>query len=88
MILNWTNPTTENNWSKVDQLRFILMNVDGFDLLAVKINPNADTVTIPSDVIEDAQALGGAVTGVTMQTRAYDKNGINISRGISWYTIP
>lgn len=88
LILTWTNPTGETNWSKVDQLRFILMNTDGFDLLAVKINPNADTVTIPSDVIEDAQALGGAVTGVTLQTRAYDKNGINISRGISWYTLP
>jgi hypothetical protein len=88
LILNWTNPTGETNWSKVDQLRFTLMNTDGFDLLVVKINPNADTVTIPSDVIDDADALGGAVTGVTMQTRAYDKNGINISRGISWYTLP
>jgi hypothetical protein len=88
LTLSWTNPATANNWSKVDQLRFILSNTDGYDLLAVKINPNADTVTIPSNVIADAEALGGPVTGVTMQTRAYDKKGINISRGISWYTLP
>jgi hypothetical protein len=86
LTLSWTNPTNEPNWSEVDQLRIILTNIDGNEVLWVKVNPAANTLTIPSNVKEDAEALGGGtITGYTMQTRAYDDNNINISRGISWY---
>lgn len=86
LTLSWTNPTSEPNWSEVDQLRIILTNIDSNEVLWVKVNPADNTLTIPSNVKEDAEALGGGmITGWTMQTRAYDENKINISRGISWY---
>ena len=89
LTLSWTSPTSDPNWSEVDQLRVILTSAAGNDVMAVKVNPAANTVTIPSSVKTDAEALGGGtITGYTMQTRAYDENNINISRGISWYVSP
>ncbi len=86
LTLSWTNPTTEANWSEVDQIRIVLSDQDGNDLLYVKVKPSDNTVTIPSDAKAIAESIsGGTISQWTMQTRAYDQNNINIARGISWY---
>jgi hypothetical protein len=89
LTLSWTNPTNEPNWSSVDQLRVILTSDEGNYILWVKVNPADNTLTIPNSIKNDAEALGGGqITGYTIQTRVYDENNLNISRGISSYSIP
>jgi len=86
--LSWTNPTGEANWSEVDQLRFVLANNDGYEVLVVKVSPDVETVTIPDSVIEEASLLGaGEITEVNLQTRAYDETNMNHARGISWLNL-
>jgi uncharacterized surface protein with fasciclin (FAS1) repeats len=83
--LSWTNPTDQANWSEVDQLRHVFGSDNG-DILVVKLNPDVEEITIPVSVVDAAENLSGEeIAGWTVQTRAYDKDGMNFSRGFTWY---
>ncbi len=82
--VTWTNPTDEDNWSEVDEIRLFFSDSDGNTVLMVKVSPDAESVTIPIDAINEAEALtSGDITTLQIQTRAYDENNMQYARGVS-----
>jgi hypothetical protein len=84
LVLDWTNPKNENNWNEVDQLRIVLTATDGAEVLYIRMNSSAETVTIPESLITKVENLGhGTMDLWEIQTRAYDDNEMNFARGYS-----
>jgi hypothetical protein len=84
LVLRWTNPTNQQNWDKVSQLRIVLVAEDDAEVLYIRTNPSTNTVTIPASLINSVESLGhGKLTGWLIQTRAYDSNNMNYARGYS-----
>jgi hypothetical protein len=85
--LTWTNPdpSVEPNWSEVDQLRIIVFDNLGNDVLFVRLAPTAESVMIPAALLSQAQGLlgGTSLAQWQVQTRAFDANSMNHARGYS-----
>lgn len=83
--LSWTNPTGEDNWDEVNQIRLVISDNNGQDVLFVRLLPTATTATIPAAVINQAATLNGGstVSYWQIQTRAYDDDNMNFARGYS-----
>ena len=82
--LSWVNPTTDPNWKEVDELRIIVFDGNGSDVLYIKAYPANSIVTIPASLVSQAAALGsGSLARWEVQTRAYDVNSMNFARGVS-----
>ena len=84
LVFSWTNPTSETNWSEVDQIRVLLFDSEDEDLLSIKLDPTADTVTLPATLINTiVSSRNSGLTSWLVQTRTYDENGMNYARGQS-----
>lgn len=84
LVLNWTNPISEQNWSLVDTLRIVIRDGANEAVFYIAVNPAEETVTIPATVTAEAAALGdGSLTTWGIQTRALDSQGMNYARGYS-----
>jgi hypothetical protein len=81
--LSWTNPTSDSNWGAVDQLRVVVFDDLGNSVLYIRPAKNDESVTIPSTLVSDAATLrgGSRIDAWQVQTRAYNTDGINFSRG-------
>jgi hypothetical protein len=85
LVLSWSNPDTEDNWSEVDQLRIVIFDNLGNDVLLVRLLPTDQTVTIPASLVAQAEVVNGgsALYSWQIQTRALDANGNNNARAYS-----
>lgn len=90
LVLNWTNPVGEPSWTEVDQLRIRLFDINGRPILYVRLDPTAEAVTINGSLLDQSAALVNdmmttweILASWEIQTRAYDGNNMNFSRGIS-----
>lgn len=84
LVLSWTNPTSEANWSDVDQIRILLFDTENEVLLRVKLDPTADTVTLPAAMINSIMsARNTGLASWQIQARTHDDDGINYARSVS-----
>jgi len=84
LVLNWINPINQDNWQEVDELRILLIDDIGQEILYVAANKNDQSITIPSRILANAEAIYGTnFTEWGVQTRAFDPNGMDYARGYS-----
>jgi hypothetical protein len=84
LVLNWTNPTGQANWSEVEQIRLGLYDLEYNDVLYVYLDATAETITLPAALIQKASKVGSSnINYWGVQTRAYDEDGMNYTRGNS-----
>ena len=84
--LSWTNPPGD-----YDQLRVVIRD-DNSEILYVRLPPNVETMTIPSEWVEIFDKFYEPITNPVwqVQTRSYTAEGMNYARGYStpWQPIP
>ncbi len=85
LVLFWNNPEDDTNWDKVDQLRIVIFDELGNDVLYVQVALTDESVTIPADLVTQAAELqGGSYLGMwQIQTRALDTDLTSLARGYS-----
>ena len=77
--LTWTNPP-----GTYDQIRVNFYDQDWNDLLLVRLGVNAETVTIPGDIIDSLETRHPFTSvKLEIQTRLHGGDGHNYARGIS-----
>lgn len=83
--LSWTNPTDHANWVEVDEIRVIIIDDLGNEVLWVRLDPSAEFVAIPAALVAQAETLlgGSALDKWKIQTRALNSNGDTFAGGFS-----
>lgn len=83
--LSWTNPTGQVNWGEVDELRIVLVDDVGNEVLFVKLEPTEESFTIPAALVAQAATISGgsAVNRWRIRTRARDSNNHTFAGGFS-----
>ncbi len=85
LVLSWTNPTDEENWALVGQLRIVIFDELGNDVLYVRVALTDERVILPADLVTQAVDLqGGSFLSMwEIQTQALDTDGTSLARGYS-----
>lgn len=85
--LSWTNPTGQANWGEVDDLRIVVVDDLGNEVLFVNLDPTAESFTIPAALVAQAATIAGgsAVDRWRIRTRARDLNNYTFAGG---FTVP
>ncbi len=84
LVLLWTNPESDPDWGMVSQVRVVLYDGAGKDVLYVRPALTVSEVRLPAALLGEAAALGdGTLAEWEVQTRASDGRGMNHARGYS-----
>ncbi len=89
LTVAWENPTTDQDWDLVKQVRIDLSSLDGESNLNVRFLENYGTsMTIPASELAKTFTSDELLSiKIRMQTRAIDADGYHYARGRSgWFT--
>ncbi|GAB4275871.1 MAG: hypothetical protein Kow0092_31520 [Deferrisomatales bacterium] len=84
LLLSWQDPTDAPAWGEVTELRVVLSDAEGREILYAAAPPGARWLLLPADLVLRLAPLGDpSALSWQVQTRAYDRNGMNFARGVS-----